>query len=158
MVCTFPIALTSGLLTVWTTFCVPCLYVRFLARHLVITGKDGPSAEQQQTLDVMKRILEIKRMVTEGASGNSSSGASPGGSRPGAPGGRVSSSSGRGEGDEGKFVKPASGGEGEPVGEQCGQVWPTLSESPSCRDVDLRNGCRHVTIDVGSCNGLDICL
>mmetsp|Transcript_17737 Transcript_17737/g.53424 ORF Transcript_17737/g.53424 Transcript_17737/m.53424 type:complete len:437 (-) Transcript_17737:987-2297(-) len=85
-------------------------------------GKDGPSAEQQQTLDVMKRILEIKRMVTEGASGNSSSGASPGGSRPGAPGGRVSSSSGRGEGDEGKFVKPASGGEGEPVGEQCGQV------------------------------------
>lgn len=73
----------------------------------------------------MKRILEIKRMVTEGASGSSNSGASPSGSRPGAPGGRTSSSGGRGEGDEGKFVKPASGGEGEPVGEQCGQVWLT---------------------------------
>jgi uncharacterized spore protein YtfJ len=35
----------------------------------VSASTDGPTAEQQQTLDVMKRILEIKRMVTEGAAG-----------------------------------------------------------------------------------------
>jgi hypothetical protein len=35
----------------------------------VSASTEGPTAEQQQTLDVMKRILEIKRMVTEGAAG-----------------------------------------------------------------------------------------
>lgn len=34
------------------------------------------STEQQQTLDVMKRILEIKRMVTEGAAANNGNGGS----------------------------------------------------------------------------------
>ena len=82
-------------------------------------------------MDVMKRILEIKRMVTEGSgsSGGSSSGSSSGGSSSSSQTGSVGRTSQTGRsgdsssnGEEGKFAKSDSVDEGEPAGDQCGQV------------------------------------
>ncbi len=72
-------------------------------------------------MDVMKRILEIKRMVTESTTSSSSSGSSQTGSvGPTSQSGRSGDSTSNGE--EGKFAKPDSVDEGEPASEQCGQV------------------------------------
>jgi hypothetical protein len=51
----------------WWDLEPPCRWLSHNCCSLFPT--EGPTAEQQQTLDVMKRILEIKRMVTEGAAG-----------------------------------------------------------------------------------------
>lgn len=68
------------------------------------------SVEQQQTLDVMKRILEIKRMVTEGA-GN--------GGQQNGPGGSDAKAADNGEAKGGSLDRAAAeSGENE----QCGQV------------------------------------
>ena len=43
--------------------CRAVLYLTLLSSMVKFTRAGEPTAEQQQTLDVMKRIMEIKRMV-----------------------------------------------------------------------------------------------
>lgn len=88
---------------------------------------EGPTAEQQQTLDVMKRILEIKRMVTEGTAGGGAAGQQQQQQQP-AGGGAGRGALGRlASGAVGIPVPGAddaklAGGPEEANSEQCGQV------------------------------------
>lgn len=87
-----------------------------LNRHLMlihVTDASGnASVEQQQTLDVMKRILEIKRMVTEGTAS--------GGQQNGPQGSDDPSKAAEGEGKAGSLDRAAAENADN---EQCGQVW-----------------------------------
>lgn len=81
-----------------------------MATHVADTAGNA-SVEQQQTLDVMKRILEIKRMVTEGTAS--------GGQQNGPQGSDDPSKAAEGEGKAGSLDRAAADNADN---EQCGQV------------------------------------